>query len=117
MNKLEKVNRRKALNRVRTNVELLRNSDHTLKNVYDIIFIHPDYTFLNVLNSYGYDEITYQKVDAYNRCFGHYFKNHFKTKYRYVGLLLDNSKEWIYSFFGLLFAGYTPVLLSTANPL
>ncbi len=115
MVKAEKVNRKKALQRVRGNIALLRNGEHTLKSVYDIIFSHPDFTFLNVINNYGYDEITYEKAKMFNECFACYFKNNIKTKSKYVGLLLDNSKEWIYSFYGLLLCGYTPVLLSTAN--
>lgn len=115
MIKEEKINRKKALMRVRSNVELLSKKENNLKTVYDIIFSKPNYTFLNVVNSYGYDEITYGKAQAHNQCFAHYFISNIHTKYKYVGLLLDNSKEWIFSFFGLLLAGFCPVLLSTAN--
>lgn len=115
MIKEERINRKKALQRVRSNVELLKNKGNTLKSIYEIIFSRPSYTFLNVVHSYGYDEITYGKAQLYNQCFAQYFKSNIQSEYKYVGILLDNSKEWIFSFFGLILAGFCPVLLSTAN--
>ena len=118
MIKAEKVNHRIAIKRVNTNIALLNSKDQTLASLYDVIFSRPTYTFLNVVNQYSYDEISYGEADKYNRLYASYFVKHIDEKEKYVGLLLENSKEWIYSFYGLLLGGYIPVLLSTtASPL
>ena len=116
MIKEQKINRSKAINVVKTNIETLRKCDQTLESVYKIIFSHPDFEFLNVINNQGYETITYGKAVSFIIRFAHYFEDNIKTDSKYVGLYLDNSKEWIYSFFGLLQAGFAPVLFSTANP-
>ena len=115
MIKEEKVNHRVAINRVNDNISLLRNKPQTLSSIYDVIFSRPKYTFLNVVNHYGYDEISYGEADKYNQLFASYFDSTISSGEKYVGILLENSKEWIYSFFGLLLSGHTPVLLSTSN--
>ena len=115
MIKDQKISRSKAFRVVKTNIELLKNSVQTLKSVYKIIFSHPDFEFLEIVNNRGFDVVTYKQAQDCNNVFGHYFKDTIKNS-KYVGIYLDNSKEWIYSFFGLLLAGFTPVLFSTANP-
>ena len=115
MIKDQKITRSKAFRVVQTNIELLKNSEQTLKSVYNIIFSHPDFEFLEIVNNRGFDVVTYKQAQDCNNAFGHYFKDTIKNS-KYVGIYLDNSKEWIYSFFGLLLVGFTPVLFSTANP-
>lgn len=115
MIKDEKINRRKALLRVDGNIKALKAKEQTLSSIYEIIFSRPNFTYLEVLNSYTYSSITYGEVDTMNKKFANYFKKHIGGNTKYVGLLLDNSKEWLYSFYGLILAGFSPVLLSTAN--
>ena len=115
MVKAEKVNHHIAIKRVNDNLTLLKSKPQTLSSVYDVIFSHPNYTFLNVVNNYGYDEVSYEKADKKNRLYANYFSSTIDEKEKYVGLLLENSEVWIYSFFGLLLSGFVPVLLSTEN--
>ena len=115
MVKAEKVNHHIAIKRVNDNLALLKSKPQTLSSVYDVIFSHPNYTFLNVVNNYGYDEVSYEKADKKNRLYASYFSSTIDEKEKYVGLLLENSEVWIYSFFGLLLSGFVPVLLSTEN--
>ena len=116
MVKSQKINRNKTLRIVKTNTELLKNSNQTLESIYKIIFQYPDFDFLNVVTNRGVEVITYGQAETTINGFGHYFVEKIDANQKYVGLYLDNSKEWIYSFFGLLKAGFVPVLFSTANP-
>lgn len=114
MIKEERINHKVAIKRVENNILKLKNSPQTLRSIYDIIFSHPSYTFINQMTSYGYDEVTYGKADIKCRLFAYLFKENIDINEKYIGLLLENSKEWIYSFFGLLISGFIPVLFSTS---
>ena len=59
-------------------------------------------------------EITYGDVKKQIELFANNFQKTIADKSKYVGLLLENSPEWVSSYYGLLMAGYVPVLLSTA---
>ena len=112
----QKINRNKAFHIVKANVESLRKSNQTIESIYKIIFQHPNFEFLNIVSNRGVEVITYEQANLSINSFGHFFEETINRESKYVGIYLDNSKEWIYSFFGLLKAGFTPVLFSTANP-
>ena len=114
MIKQERVNHRRALARVNGNVNKLKNMEQKLASIYEVIFSRPDFTFLNIVNQSSFDEVTYKEADKYNHLYAQYFSTSINKEEKYVGLMLDNCKEWIYCFFGLLLSGYTPVLLSTS---
>lgn len=115
MIKEQKINRRIALGIVNSNIQTLKNSKQTIESIYRIIFSHPNFEFLDVITNYGVQEITYGEAQKAINGFAHYFRENLKISGKYIGIYLENSKEWIYSFFGLLVAGFSPVLLSTAN--
>jgi len=115
MIKQEKINRKIALKRVKDNLEKLNSSSHSIKDIFDITFSRENFTFLTIMSNYGYKEITYGASKEQIINFAYYFSKNIGSGNKYIGIYLSNSKEWIYSFYGLLMAGFVPVLLSTAN--
>ena len=109
----EKITRASALRRVRANVKELRESNRTIEDIFNISFKQEDYTYLFQMTVGDYKTITYGMAKKYINSFANYFNENISHEEKYVGLLLENSPEWIYSFFGLLMAGFSPVLLST----
>jgi len=113
--KEEQLTRRKALKRVNRNISLLKSMPETFKSIYEVSFINENFTLFNLVNNAGIKEVTYKEAKDKIIVFSSFFKNAIKTENKYVGILLENSPEWVYSFYGLLRVGYVPVLLSTKN--
>ncbi|MCQ2815324.1 MAG: AMP-binding protein [Bacilli bacterium] len=109
----EKINRRKALNRVNENITELKNMPQTIHSIYKVTFKHKNFTIFNVVRNYSIKEILYDECEGNINLYACYFKDKLNSNEHYVGILLDNSPNWIYTFYGLLKVGYAPVLLST----
>ena len=114
MLKSENLNRHKAHLRIKENVEKLTNSKKTLEDIFNITFSHEDFTLFNIVKDGKVNEITYGEAKRNIQKFAGYFAKNIKKDQKYVGLLLENSSEWVYSYYGLLMSGHSPVLLSTA---
>ena len=114
MIKEERLNKRSTLKRIRFNGERLSLSEKTMRDIFKISFLHPEFTLFNVCKNGQVFDITYGEVKSQTIKFANYFAKVIGGKAKYVGLLLDNSPEWVSSYYGLLMAGYIPVLLSTA---
>ena len=114
MIKEERLNKKKLAKRVAFNHERLSCSRKTMQDIFRTTFYHPDFTFFNVCKNGEVTNITYGEVKKQIECFANHFQNTIGDNAKYVGLLLDNSPEWVSSYYGLLMAGYIPVLLSTA---
>ena len=114
MIKEERLNKRKIAKRVAFNGERLSYSKKTMRDIFEISFYHPDFTFFNVVKDGKITEITYGEVKKQTERFANHFQKTIGDKTKYVGLLLENSPEWVSSLYGLLMAGYIPILLSTA---
>ena len=115
MIKEERINKRSITRRINFNVERLSCSNKTMKDIFNISFSHPEFTLFNVVKNSQVKDITYGEIKSQSKKFANYFAKVIGGKSRYVGLLLDNCPEWISTFYGLLMAGYIPVLLSTAS--
>lgn len=113
MIKEEKINYSIAKKRVKANLDILLSKDHSLKNIFEITFSRPTYTLFNLVKYNTLTEITYGEGKAKVLEFANYFDSVILSDEKYVGLLLENSPEWIYCFYGLLMSGHCPVLLST----
>ena len=114
MIKEERLNKKKVAKRVAFNHERLSCSRKTMQDIFRTTFYHPDFTFFNVCKNGEVTNITYGEVKKQIERFANHFQNTIGDNAKYVGLLLDNSPEWVSSYYGLLMAGYIPVLLSTA---
>ena len=114
MIKEERLNKRKVAKRVAFNHERLSCSQKTMQDIFRTTFFHPEFTFFNICKNGEVTNITYGEVKKQIECFAKYFQNTIGDKSKYIGLLLENSPEWVSSYYGLLMAGYIPILLSTA---
>ena len=114
MIKEERLNKRKIAKRLAFNCERLSCSRKTLRDIFEISFYHKDFTLFNVCKAGEIKDITYGEIKNQVEKFANHFDKTIGGKTKYVGLLLDNCPEWVSSFYGLLMAGYIPVLLSTA---
>ena len=114
MKKEERLSRSKVNKRVAFNRERLLCSQKTMQDIFRTTFYHPDFTFFQVCKGGEVTEITYGQVKSQIEKFAYFFAKNIGNQAKYVGLLLENSPEWVSSFYGLLMAGYIPVLLSTA---
>ena len=114
MIKEERLNKRKIAKRVAFNGERLSCSKKTMRDIFEISFYHPDFTLFNIVKDGKITEITYGEVKKQTERFANHFQKTIGDKTKYVGLLLENSPEWVSSLYGLLMAGYIPILLSTA---
>ena len=115
MIKEEKLNKAKAKKRISENVSKLSSSKKTMEDIFNISFSHENFTIFNLVKDGKVKDITYGEVKKSIERFANYFSKEIDRKNQYVGLLLDNCLEWVYSYYGLLMAGYVPVLLSTAS--
>jgi len=115
MIKEERLNRRKAHFRIKENLDLLSLSKKTMKDIFDISFSKESFTLFNQVNNSVVSDITFGEAKRHIERFANYFSKQIDQKNKYVGLLLENSPIWVYSYYGLLMAGFVPVLLSTAS--
>lgn len=104
---------RKLLKIVNKRIELLQNSKQSFKDIFQCIHYQEENTFCEYLNDYKIHKITYKEAKELSIQMGNYFSKHITLeKGSYVGLMMENRKEWIFSFWGLLMAGYKPVLFN-----
>ena len=115
MIKEEKLNKAKARKRISENVNKLLASNKTMEDIFNISFSHENFTIFNLVKDGSVKDVTYGEVKRHVQRFSNHFYKKIARDKKYVGLLLDNCLEWVYSYFGLLMAGYVPVLLSTAS--
>lgn len=111
----EKINYRIAKVRVQENLANLLKTGHTIKDIFEVSFSKKNFTLFNLVKHNNLTEVTYGEAEKKIRSFAGYFQKKISKDEHYVGLLLENSAEWIYSFYGLLMAGFTPICLSTQN--
>ena len=115
MIKEERLNKAKAKKRIKENVLKLNSSKKTMEDIFNISFSHENFTIFNLVRDGKVKDITYGEAKKEIYRFANHFSNEIDKKNTYVGILLDNCPEWVYSYYGLLMAGYVPVLLSTAS--
>lgn len=99
---------------INTRMTSLVNSNHTLKDIFTIIHQDEANIFSEETIGYHVKKTTYGECKS--ACFkmGSYLLNKLKVypKNTYVGLMMENSVKWIETFWGLLMAGYQPMLLN-----
>ncbi len=99
---------------IKTRLQLLENSNQTLEDLFNIIHLDEEYIFCEQNNGYQIIQTTYGECKQYSKQMGSYLITTLKdlSKHSYVGLMMENKLEFITTFFGLLMAGYIPVLLN-----
>lgn len=99
---------------IKTNLVQLNNSNKTFEDIFEIIHSIEDNVFSELSDGYKVKKLTYKDIKNQSILMGRFFNNELKDiqKNDYVGLIMDNSPLWVSSFWGLLMAGYKPMLLN-----
>ena len=106
-------------NIVTENIAALKNSPQTFESIYKIIKERfTSETFGEWLEdgnirSMSYYEL-YERVDEFSKACVSYASSCGRTG-SFVGVFLENSADWVAIFWGLLQAGYRPILLNTRH--
>lgn len=91
----------------------LEHSDKKFKDIFEIIHSDENWLFSEKTNGYKIEKTTYGECKKYCYQMGEYLSHKIDSpKHHFVGLMMDNSLEFINVFFGLLMIGYKPMLLN-----
>ena len=95
-------------------MSLLNSSEKTFKNIFELTHQQGDRAFSEITDGYKIVSTKYSEAREYCMRMGAYLKEKLSgvEKGSYVGLLMENSLLWVTSFWGILMAGYKPVLLN-----
>ena len=99
---------------IKNKLNRLNASNETFKDIFEIMHDDNTHVFCEKTNGFKIEKTSYTqcknecvKMGSFLNCkLNDYEKN------TYVGLLMENSPNWIYIFWGLLMAGYKPLLLN-----
>ena len=104
---------------VTENIEALKNAPQTFESIYTIIKNRftserfAEWIENGEVRSMSYYEL-YERVDEFSKAAVAYAgtKN---SDSKFVGIFLENSADWVALFWGLLQAGFKPILLNTRH--
>ena len=96
----------------------LNGSNQTFKSLFEIIHHQDERIFCEYLESFAIRNVTYKEFESYIRKTAQYLVNQgLKTNHEYIGLLMDNSLNWVALFWAILMIGGKPVLLNKKLPI
>ena len=97
----------------------LKNSKPCFKSIFDIAHNQEDRVFCEYIENFIIKNFTYSELTIYIKKFANYLldnglKDH---KHEFVGLLMDNSINWVAIYWALLMSGFKPFLLNKKLPI
>ena len=96
----------------------LKESDQTLKSIFEIIHHQDERIFCEYLDAFAIKDVPYAYFKSYVKKTAQYlFNKGLKPNHQYVGLLMDNSLNWVAMFWAILMIGGKPVLLNKKLPI
>ena len=104
---------------VSENIEALKNSPQTFESIYKIIKnrftseLFGEWLENGEICRMSYYEL-YERVDLFSKAAATYAGKQ-DSDSRFVGIFLENSCDWVALFWGLLQAGFKPILLNTRH--
>ena len=102
---------------VKNDLEALRRSDKTLKDIYNIMFSHRGDFAYERLVDYEIDAVTYEELDSEVRDFAAYLSHTYPAAAGgYIGIDLSNGPNFIVAFWGALMSGCRPYLVNSFYP-
>lgn len=92
----------------------LKNSKKTFKDIFEITHDQDDRIFAETTNGYTINKMSYNECKKECVKTAIYLEDKLSDveKNTFVGLMMENSIKWVTTFWGLLMAGYKPVLLN-----
>lgn len=95
----------------------LRKSDYDFRSLYGIIHDNSGRIFCEEYKNFQIKKTTYDEMNILcKKTAGFLDEKISDVKGAFVGLMMNNSVEWVASFWGLLMAGYKPVLINDRLP-
>lgn len=95
-------------------LSMLKNTEANFASLFELMFSEPDNIMYEESIGYKIRKVTYGEAKneaiKYAICIKNQLIN--TPKCSTVGLYLDNSDKWIEAFWGILLAGYNPLLLN-----
>ena len=96
----------------------LNQASMDMESIFNIIHDQGERIFTEYLESFVIKEVKYTTFKSYVKKSAAYLVNQgLKPHHQYVGLLMDNSLNWVSLFWAILMIGGKPVLLNKKLPL
>lgn len=92
-------------------LKLLKNSNRTFKDIFEIIHHNSEFLFAEKTDGFRISKVTYGECYNYSYKMGSYLSGKLSDS-KYVGLMMENSLEFITSMYGILMNNKIPVLLN-----
>lgn len=97
---------------IKTRLHLLKNSNYDFKSIFEIIHSDKELIFCEKTDGFRIKKTTYNECYIYSYKMGTYLKSLINTESEYVGLMMENSLEFITALYGILMNNKKPVLLN-----
>ena len=99
---------------IRNKMNSLSATNETFEDIFNVMHDDNNRIFAELTNGFKIEKISY--IECKKQCikmgsFLHKELSDIQTN-TFVGILMDNSPRWVYAFWGLLMAGYKPLLLN-----
>ena len=96
----------------------LNNSKRDFKTIFEIIHHQDERYFCEYLDKFSIRSVKYEEFKSYVKKTATYLKNNgINPNHKYVGLLMENSLNWVALFWAILMIGGKPVLLNKKLPI
>ena len=99
---------------VRYKMNSLTATNQTFEDIFNVMHDGNNRIFAELTNGFKIERISYNECKIECIKMASYFCSTLKDyeKNNFIGVLMDNSPKWVYTFWGLLMAGYKPLLLN-----
>lgn len=99
---------------IKNKLNSLNATNETFKDIFEVMHDDNTHIFCEITNGFRIEKTTYTECKKNCIRMGSYLSKKLEAyeKNTYVGLLMENKPMWIYIFWGLLMAGYKPLLLN-----
>ena len=103
---------------IKERFSLLSQAEPNLKSVFEIIHDQGERFFTEYYEAFSLRNVSYKEFKSYIKKTASYLRiNGLKPNHEYVGLLMDNSLNWVSVFWAILMLGGKPVLLNKKLPI
>lgn len=95
-------------------LQMLEKTNQTLEDYFNLIHQDENALFCETVINNHCIKTTYGECKLYSKKMANYFEQNLKNvaKHSFIGVMIENRLEFITSMFGLLMAGYKPMLLN-----
>ena len=94
---------------IKTRLRLLEHSKKDFKTIFEIIHHNKEFVFCEKTDGFRIKQTTYGECYNYSYKMGKFLSEKLDNNSEYVGLMMDNSLEFITTFYGILMNNKKPV--------